>query len=102
MGPPPKSAQNRPLDAQSQRIALPLVAERPKPCGTLLLLIAIVIVFAVTYIIFYFSKTISKYISYTAMLVITRLFGLLLASIAIGMITTGLYNILYDLLGIFF
>jgi multiple antibiotic resistance protein len=69
---------------------------------TLLLLIAIVCVFTMTYIIFHFSKTISKYISYTAMLVITRVFGLLLASIAIGMITAGLHNILYELLSIFF
>ena len=66
------------------------------------LLFAIVCVFAATYAIFHFSKTISKYISYQAMLVITRVFGLLLASIAVGMITTGLYNILYDLLGVFF
>jgi multiple antibiotic resistance protein len=69
---------------------------------TLILLIAIVCVFAVTYAIFYFSKTISKHISYTAMLVITRVLGLLLASIAIGMITTGLYNVLYDLLNMFY
>ncbi|MCL2142596.1 MAG: MarC family protein [Methanimicrococcus sp.] len=69
---------------------------------TILLLIAIIIVFGVTYAVFHFSKTISKYISYTAMLVITRVFGLLLASIAVSMITTGLYNILYELMTIFF
>ena len=78
-----------------------LSGSSPDYLHMLLLLIAIICVFAVTYAIFHFSQTIHKYISYTAMLVVTRVFGLLLSAIAVGMITTGLYNILYELLDIF-
>ena len=79
-----------------------LAGSSPDYWYTLLLLIAIGCVFAVTYAVFHFSKTIQNYISYTAMLVITRVLGLLLASIAVGMITTGLYNMLFELLDVFF
>lgn len=66
--------------------------------GILLVLVAILCVYAIAYAMFRSSEFISKYISYTGMLVITRLLGLLLAAIAVGMIMTGLQNYVTDLL----
>ncbi|MDV0447069.1 hypothetical protein MsAg5_09430 [Methanosarcinaceae archaeon Ag5] len=57
------------------------------------IIVSIMLVFAITYVGFYFSRKISKYLGYTGTLVITRLLGLFLAAIAVGMITLGLYNI---------
>ena len=58
----------------------------------LLILAAIISVYCIAYLMFRSSEKISKHISYTGMLVITRLLGLLLSAIAVGMIMTGLEN----------
>ena len=65
-------------------------------------LVAIVLVFAIAYLMFRSSETIGKRISLTGMLVITRLLGLLLSAIAVGMIMGGLHNYLVKLLSAFF
>ncbi|WNY24771.1 MarC family protein [Methanolapillus millepedarum] len=57
------------------------------------IIISILLVFAITYVGFLFSRKISKYLGYTGTLVITRLLGLFLAAIAVGMVTLGIYNI---------
>ncbi|WNY26930.1 NAAT family transporter [Methanolapillus ohkumae] len=58
-----------------------------------MVIFAILLVFVITYVGFYFSRKISTYLGYTGTLVITRLLGLFLAAIAVSMITLGLYNI---------
>ncbi|MCL2863178.1 MAG: MarC family protein [Methanimicrococcus sp.] len=63
---------------------------------------AIAAVYAISYIMFRSSEIISRYISYTGMLVITRLLGLLLTAIAVGMVMNGLHNYLLELLQAFF
>ncbi|WNY22980.1 hypothetical protein MmiHf6_02740 [Methanimicrococcus hongohii] len=66
--------------------------------GILLIMIAVICVYAITYVMFRSSEAISKRLSYTSMLVITRLLGLLLSAIAVGMILTGIENYATDLL----
>jgi len=66
------------------------------------MLVAIVAVYIITYIMFRSSEIISRSISYTGMLVITRLLGLLLTAIAVGMAMTGLHNYFIELLQAFF
>ncbi|WNY28516.1 hypothetical protein MmiEs2_07070 [Methanimicrococcus stummii] len=66
--------------------------------GVLIVLIAIVAVYSIAYLMFRSSEAISKRISYTGMLVITRPLGLLLSALAVGMIMTGLQNYITDLL----
>lgn len=61
-----------------------------------LIIPAIILVYLITYIGFYFSRKINDILGYTGNLVITRLFGLFLASIAVGMITNGLYGIYHS------
>ncbi|MDL2260913.1 MarC family protein [Methanimicrococcus sp. OttesenSCG-928-J09] len=61
-------------------------------------LVAIVLVYCIAYLMFRSSEAITKRLSYTGMLVITRLLGLLLAAIAVGMILTGFENYAVDLL----
>lgn len=64
----------------------------------IVVLIAIVIVYIISYGIFRSSEAISKRLSYTGMLVITRLLGLLLAAIAVGMIMKGLEGYILNLI----
>ncbi|MDV0445012.1 hypothetical protein MmiAt1_05640 [Methanimicrococcus sp. At1] len=66
--------------------------------GVLIVLVAIITVYSIAYLMFRSSEAISKRISYTGMLVITRLLGLLLSALAVGMIMTGLQNYITDLL----
>ncbi|MCL2550061.1 MAG: MarC family protein [Methanimicrococcus sp.] len=66
------------------------------------ILVAIASVYIISYIMFRSSEIISRYISYTGMLVITRLLGLLLTAIAVGMVMAGLHNYLLELLQAFF
>jgi membrane protein, MarC family len=68
----------------------------------LVVLAAIISVYAVAFIMFRSSETIEKHISFTGMLVITRLLGLLLSAIAVGMIMAGLNNYFIRLLSAFF
>ena len=69
---------------------------------TVVISIAIVAVYAIAYVMFRSSELISRRLSYTGMLVITRLLGLLLTAIAVGMVMTGLRNYLLDILNMFF
>jgi multiple antibiotic resistance protein len=56
-------------------------------------LIAIVLTFALTYLIFRFADKINKMLGVTVTLVITRIMGLLLGAIAVNFISTGIWNI---------
>nr|WP_321497917.1 MarC family protein [uncultured Methanolobus sp.] len=56
-------------------------------------LTAITITFAITYILFHFSRRIYKFLGHTGMLVFTRLMGLLLAAMAVNFIAQGVWNI---------
>ncbi|MDR2944245.1 MAG: MarC family protein [Methanosarcinales archaeon] len=66
--------------------------------SVLLVLLSIVLVYTIAYIMFRSSEAISKRLSYTGMLVITRLLGLLLSAIAVGMMMTGFENYITDML----
>ena len=59
--------------------------------------IALVILFVISYLILYFSSSIASKIGKTGTTVISRIMGLLLASIAIELITTGLIAIVSTL-----
>ncbi|MDG6243789.1 MAG: MarC family protein [Methanolobus sp.] len=65
--------------------------------GTLLnqvmVLVSILLTFSIAWLLFHFSRKIYKFIGYTGMLVITRLMGLLLASMAVNFISIGVWNI---------
>jgi membrane protein, MarC family len=63
---------------------------------------AVVSVYIIAYTMFRSSDLISNRLSYTGMLVITRLLGLLLTAIAVGMVMTGVKNYLTDILMVFF
>ncbi|WP_340637499.1 MarC family protein [Methanolobus psychrotolerans] len=56
-------------------------------------LFAILLTFAITMVLFRFSRRIYKFLGYTGMLVFTRLMGLLLAAMAVNFISQGLWNI---------
>lgn len=56
-------------------------------------LVAIILTFAISLILFHFSRRIYKFMGYTGMLVFTRLMGLLLAGLAVNFIATGIWNI---------
>jgi multiple antibiotic resistance protein len=59
----------------------------------LLVIIAILITFSITWVLFHFSRRIYKFLGYTGMLVFTRLMGLLLAAMAVNFIALGIWNI---------
>ena len=52
-----------------------------------------VLVLALSYVILYFSTTISRKLGKTGTTVISRIMGLLLASIAVELITSGIIAI---------
>jgi multiple antibiotic resistance protein len=58
-----------------------------------MILVAIVLTFAITLMIFHFSRRIHKLIGYNGMLVFTRLMGLFLAALAVDLVSTGALNI---------
>lgn len=58
-----------------------------------MILAAIFLTFAISYLIFRFADTINKMLGVTVSLVITRIMGLLLGAIAIDFISTGIWNI---------
>lgn len=58
-----------------------------------IVILAILLTFGVTWIFFHFSRRIYKLLGYTGMLVFTRLMGLLLAAMAVNFISVGLWNI---------
>ncbi|WP_342304702.1 MarC family protein [Methanolobus sp. ZRKC5] len=55
--------------------------------------IAILLTFAITLVLFRFSRRVYKFLGYTGMLVFTRLMGLLLAAMAVNFIALGIWNI---------
>lgn len=55
-------------------------------------IIAILLTFLISLILFRFSRKIYKFIGYTGMLVFTRLMGLLLAALAVNFVATGVWN----------
>jgi multiple antibiotic resistance protein len=57
-----------------------------------IVMLAIILTFAITWILFHFSRRIYKLLGYTGMLVFTRLMGLLLAAMAVNFIATGIWN----------
>ncbi len=59
----------------------------------LIVMLAILLTFAVSLFVFTFSRRINKWIGYTGMLVFTRIMGLFLAALAVGFVTTGIWNI---------
>jgi multiple antibiotic resistance protein len=59
----------------------------------LLTIVAILLTFALTYLIFIFAEKINKILGVTGSLVITRVMGLLLGAIAVNFIATGIWNI---------
>lgn len=56
-------------------------------------ILAILLTFALSYLIFRFADKINKILGFTGSLVITRVMGLLLGSIAVNFIATGIWNI---------
>ncbi len=56
-------------------------------------LFAIIVTFAITGILFHFSRRVYKFLGHTGMLVFTRIMGLLLAAMAVNFISLGLWNI---------
>ena len=66
------------------------------PYGKLDIILAIIVTFSIAMAIFRCSRRIYKHIGYTGMLVFTRLMGLLLASMAVNFIATGIWNIYHS------
>ncbi|MDK2830509.1 MAG: multiple antibiotic resistance protein [Methanolobus sp.] len=58
-----------------------------------IVMIAIILTFAITWVFFHFSRRIYKLLGYTGMLVFTRLMGLLLAAMAVNFVAIGIWNI---------
>jgi multiple antibiotic resistance protein len=56
-------------------------------------IVAILLIFIITFLIFRFSDYFRKVVGMTGMLVMTRLMGLFLGAIAVGFITDGIWNI---------
>ncbi|MCL7413617.1 MAG: MarC family protein [ANME-2 cluster archaeon] len=59
----------------------------------LIVILAVLLTFAVSLLVFMFSRRINKWVGYTGMLVFTRIMGLFLAALAVGFVTTGIWNI---------
>ena len=59
----------------------------------IIILISIILTFVICLYIFLFSRMIHKFIGYNGMLVFTRLMGLLLAALAVDLISTGIIDI---------
>lgn len=64
----------------------------------LIAILAIVLTFALSYLIFRFANKIDKILGITGSLVITRVMGLLLGAIAVNFIATGIWNIYMSML----
>ncbi|WP_209622721.1 MarC family protein [Methanolobus bombayensis] len=59
----------------------------------MIVMLAIILTFAITWVFFHFSRRIYKFLGYTGMLVFTRLMGLLLAAMAVNFVAVGIWNI---------
>jgi multiple antibiotic resistance protein len=64
----------------------------------LLAILAIILTFTISYLIFRFASKIDKVLGVTGSLVITRVMGLLLGAIAVNFIATGIWNIYMSML----
>lgn len=64
----------------------------------IMILAAIVLTFAISLVMFLFSRRIHRFIGYNGMLVFTRLMGLFLAALAVDLVSTGIKNI-FPMLG---
>ncbi len=64
----------------------------------LIAIAAIVLTFALSYLVFRFAGKINKILGVTGSLVITRVMGLLLGAIAVNFIATGIWNIYQSLI----
>ncbi len=71
-----------------------LMGSTPGYVEKLMILVAVVLTFAITLVIFHFSRRIHKIIGYNGMLVFTRLMGLFLAALAVDLVSTGALNII--------
>lgn len=60
----------------------------------IIIIAAIILTFILCLYTFFFSRKINQLIGYNGMLVFTRVMGLLLAALAVGLIATGIINIL--------
>jgi multiple antibiotic resistance protein len=56
-------------------------------------IVAILLTYLISWILFHFSRRIYRFLGYTGMLVITRLMGLLLAALAVNFIAIGTWNL---------
>jgi multiple antibiotic resistance protein len=59
----------------------------------LLVIVAILLTFYITFLIFRFSDHFKRIVGMTGMMVMTRLMGLFLGAIAVGFISNGIWNI---------
>jgi multiple antibiotic resistance protein len=59
----------------------------------IIILISIILTFVICLYVFLFSRMIHKFLGYNGMLVFTRLMGLLLAALAVDLISTGIIDI---------
>ncbi len=59
----------------------------------MLVITAIILTFAITYLIFRYSDSLNKVVGMTGMLVLTRIMGLFLGAIAVDFISTGIKGI---------
>jgi multiple antibiotic resistance protein len=59
----------------------------------IIIIAAIILTFILCLYVFFFSRRINQLIGYNGMLVFTRVMGLLLAALAVGLIATGIVNI---------
>ncbi len=59
----------------------------------IMVILAILLTFALSYLVFRFANTINKIIGFTGSLVITRVMGLLLGAIAVNFVSIGAWNL---------
>ncbi|MCX9009554.1 MAG: NAAT family transporter [Candidatus Methanoperedens sp.] len=64
----------------------------------MVVILAILLTFIITYLIFRFSDHFNNVVGMTGMLVMTRLMGLFLGAIAVGFISEGIWHIYLELL----
>ncbi len=64
----------------------------------IVVIMAILLTFTITFLIFRFSDYFNKVVGITGMLVMTRLMGLFLGAIAVGFISEGIWKIYLELL----
>ncbi|WP_440951924.1 MarC family protein [Methanococcoides sp. FTZ1] len=65
-----------------------------------LIILATVLTYAISLLIFLFSRRLHKRMGYNGMLVITRLFGLFLGAISVSMIASGIWGLYLSMSGL--